>query len=82
MPDLTDVICPKTTPSYALVIGNNYPKELGKLMSCINDANAIGAALKEVGFIDVVVERNLDATSMRRALRVLRDKATKDSTNE
>jgi len=73
-----NTICPKTTKSYALVIGNNYPGE-NELKSCVNDANAVGAALDQAGFIDVTVAHNLDAVSIKRALRELRDKATEGS---
>jgi hypothetical protein len=68
-------VTPKTMDSYALVIGNNYPRERSPLHSCENDADAMCDALRYIGFKKVFVKKNLDLQSTKRALKELRDKA-------
>ena len=48
---------------YALVIGNNYPGEVGELNGCVHDANAMQKVLRECGF-QVTKKTNLTRDQM------------------
>ena len=52
----------------ALVIGNSSYKHAGKLTNPKNDATALAAKFRELGFDKVNLKLDLDATNLRRAL--------------
>jgi hypothetical protein len=59
----------------ALVIGNSAYQRVPKLPNPVNDARAVAALLRDAGF-DVVESRlDLDATSLKRAMRDFTDMA-------
>ena len=52
----------------ALVIGNaSYA--IGPLTNPVNDADAVAKALKDLGFEDVVLSKNLGGNAMRDAIK-------------
>ncbi|WP_407160348.1 caspase domain-containing protein [Bradyrhizobium sp. STM 3557] len=66
------VVLPLATPAYAakrvaLVIGNNDYKSVPKLQKAVNDARAMGDALKQLGF-NVMVAENLNRQQFSEAL--------------
>src|SRR5690242_16144348 len=66
------VVLPFATPAYAakrvaLVIGNNDYKSVPKLQKAVNDARAMGDALKQLGF-NVMVAENLNRQQFSEAL--------------
>ncbi len=54
----------------ALLIGNaDYQSEgASPLRNPVNDARAIGSALSELNFSEIIIKENLDYTAMRTAL--------------
>jgi len=66
------VVLPFTTPAYAakrvaLVIGNDDYRSVPKLQKAVNDARAMGDALKQLGF-NVMVAENLNRQQFSQAL--------------
>ena len=59
----------------ALVIGNNYPGEGSALPSCVNDARAVSAALRECGW-EVIVVTDANLETMTDSLYAFRDNLT------
>ena len=59
----------------ALIIGNSAYKHVQVLPNPKNDANAIAAKLRSIGFQSVAVETDLGAEAMRRALSRFGDQA-------
>ena len=71
------MLAPPVSRRKAIVFGNNYPGELSELESCVNDANAIAAALTACGWA-VTTLVNVDLAQMKRALRAFRDDTLDD----
>jgi len=59
----------------AMVIGNSNYASAGPLVNPKNDARAVAAILRRLGFADVMELHDLDQTAMTRALRDFGDRA-------
>jgi uncharacterized caspase-like protein len=60
----------------ALVIGNANYRTAGKLVNPLNDARGVAAALRRVGFTEVIERTDLGIQEMQRALSTFEDRAT------
>jgi len=60
----------------ALVIGNSAYQAAGRLVNPANDARAVAASFRRLGFAEVIERYDLDLTSMSTAIKYFGDRST------
>jgi len=68
----------RTERRHALVVGNGDYRRFGKLQNAVNDARAMSASLRRLGF-DVTLVENADQRNLRRAVLEFGRKIDRDS---